>query len=359
MYKQNLFLKKQYGISFMSTQQTLMEIETYEASQVLENQRAQLSTKISELARLLQKREPAIMVTCARGSSDHAASYAKTIFESRLGLLSASYAPSMSSVYETHFRSLENSVFIVISQSGKSPDIISSLIGANEAGALTVAIVNDETSPAAGLADVVLPMCAGKESAVAATKTFIASLGILVNLLAEWQNDNVLRDAIERAPEAINKSLELDWSPLCDGLVNEKNLFVLGRSLTFGIAGEAALKLKETSSLHAESYSAAEVKHGPMALIGNGFPVLMFPPQDNARASFNDLSKEFSARGANIYAAGNIENAKILPTIDGVHPLIAPICQISSFYKMAEKLARMRGFNPDSPPFLQKVTQTK
>jgi glutamine---fructose-6-phosphate transaminase (isomerizing) len=343
----------------MQSLQSLMAQELQEAPLVLARQQVELAPKIADLARLLQKREPPIMVTCARGSSDHAASFAKTIFESRLGLLVASFAPSMSSVYETHFRSLENAIFIVISQSGKSPDIISSLIAANDAGALTIAIVNDETSPAAGLADVVLPMCAGKEYAVAATKSYVASLGALLHLLCEWQNDHELRTALARAPDDLHHACSLDWSQVRDELIDEKNLFVLGRSLTYGIAGEAALKLKETSSLHAEAYSAAEVKHGPMALIKKDFPVLMFAPDDKARTGFNDLSRDFSARGAKVFATGEFEGAINLPIVKNLHPLISPISQILSFYKMAEELAHLRGFNPDNPPFLQKVTQTR
>lgn len=343
----------------MTSTSTQMYKELFEVPKVLERQKFELQSKISDVAKFLQKRDFPIMVTCARGSSDHAASYAKTIFESRLGVLVASFAPSMSSVYDTYFKTLENAVFIVISQSGKSPDLLASLIAANEAGAFTIAIVNDENSPAAGLADVVLPMCAGKEHAVAATKSYVASLGVLASLLAELQNDNELRAAIEKAPEDITKALELDWSPLTNELKKANNLFVLGRSLTFGTAGEAALKLKETSSLHAEAYSAAEVKHGPMALVKSGFPILMLPPFDKARQGFNDLANEFSSRGAKVFSAGAIDSAHNLGEITGLHPLISPIAQITSFYKMAESLSRLRGYNPDAPPFLKKVTETR
>lgn len=346
-------------MNIMTSKSTQMFQELYEVPNVLERQKLELQSQISDVAQFLRKREPNILVTCARGSSDHAASFAKTIFESRLGLLVASYAPSMSSVYDTYFRSLQNAVFVVISQSGKSPDLLASLIAANEAGAFTIAIVNDETSPAAGLADVVLPMCAGKEYAVAATKSYLASLGVLTSLLAEWQNDNSLRAAIDEAPNAIDKALKLDWSPLCDELQNKNSMFVLGRSLTFGTAGEAALKLKETSCLHAEAYSAAEVKHGPMALINSGFPVLMLPPHDNSRTGFIDLSREFTQRGAKVFSAGNIENGINLGEVENLHPLISPMAQIASFYKMAEKLSRLRGFDPDNPPFLKKVTETR
>lgn len=334
--------------------------ELREAGAVCERILRQNTRKIGELATILQKREPPLIITCARGSSDMAASYAKTVLESRLGTIVASYAPSMSSIYETRFRKLDNAVFIIISQSGKSPDIIASLIAANEAGALTIAMVNDENSPAAGLADFVLPLCAGPEKSVAATKSFIASLFVICDLVAAWQNDFELRKSLESAPESFAQAAELDWSAAIDPLAKAKSMFVLGRSLTFGIAGEGALKLKETSCLHAEAFSAAEVKHGPMALVKDGFPVLLFPPRDAAQSQFAPLIGEFANRGANCFCVGDkVENATFLPAVENLHPLIDPMAKILSFYNFAESLARARGLDPDSPPFLQKVTQTQ
>ncbi|KAF0116223.1 MAG: putative phosphosugar isomerase [Hyphomonadaceae bacterium] len=134
---------------------------------------AQNQAVIRELVARLKKRPPSIIVTCARGSSDHAASFAKTIFETKLGIMVVSYAPSMSTIFETKFRNMENALFIVISQSGKSPDLLASLRAAKASGALCVGIVNDTTSPVAALADFVLPMQAGTEKSVAATKSYI------------------------------------------------------------------------------------------------------------------------------------------------------------------------------------------
>lgn len=289
-----------------------------------------------------------------------AASFAKTVFESRLGTIVASYAPSMSSIYKTHFRKLDNAVFIVISQSGKSPDMLASLIAANEAGALTIAIVNDEKSPAALLADFVLPLNAGPEKSVAATKTFVASLFVICDLVAAWQNDHLLRSSLENAPNTFAQAANLDWGQAIASFSHANNMFVLGRSLTFGIAGEAALKLKETSNLHAEAFSAAEVLHGPMALVKTNFPVLMFPPNDAAHDQFAPLAEEFASRGAKCFLVGDNANGAInLPAINGLHPLIDPMAKILSFYNFAEELSRARGHDPDNPPFLQKVTRTR
>ncbi|KAF0116224.1 MAG: glutamine-fructose-6-phosphate transaminase (isomerizing) [Hyphomonadaceae bacterium] len=137
-------------------------------------------------------------------------------------------------------------------------------------------------------------------------------------------------------------------------------MFVIGRGLTFGIAGEAALKLKETSSIHAEAFSAAEVRHGPMALVKAKFPVLMFVPMDATKTGFDDLIHDFARRNAHIFvASGDYQGTMNLPTLQRLHPIISPITQIQSFYSFAEELSRARGFDPDAPPYLQKVTETK
>mgnify|MGYP001593696437 FL=1 len=321
---------------------------------------AQNQAIIRELVARLKKRPPSIIVTCARGSSDHAASFAKTIFETKLGIMVVSYAPSMSTIFETKFRNMENALFIVISQSGKSPDLLASLRAAKESGALCVAIVNDTTSPVAALADFVLPMQAGVEKSVAATKSYIASLLVLCDLLAHWQSDDEFLAALQSAPQALDLAANLDWGQAIASLSHATNMFVIGRGLTFGIAGEAALKLKETSSIHAEAFSAAEVRHGPMALVKAKFPVLMFVPMDATRTGFDDLIHDFARRNAHIFvASGDYQGAMNLPTMQRLHPIISPIAQIQSFYSFAEEMSRARGFDPDAPPYLQKVTETK
>jgi glutamine---fructose-6-phosphate transaminase (isomerizing) len=315
---------------------------------------------MSDLGAYLRKNPPSIVVTCARGSSDHAASFAKYAIETRARTLVASHAPSTSSVFGAALRGLEGALFIAISQSGKSPDILSSIVAAKEAGAFVVAMVNDANSPAAGLADLVIPLHAGPEKAVAATKSYVASLSAITHLVAEWTQDHALDAALEAAPEHLAAAFKLDWSAALDVFSKAQSLFVIGRGLTFGVANEAALKLKETSALHAEPFSAAEVRHGPMAIVGAGFPVLMLAPEDPTRASFPALAKEFAERDALVFASGGpFEGAVTLPTLPGLHPLIAPACQILSFYNFAERLALARGRNPDDPPWLKKVTETR
>jgi glutamine---fructose-6-phosphate transaminase (isomerizing) len=344
----------------MASDETLMRQEARQAGRVVGLQRLENAKLMQELGALLRARPPHLVVTCARGSSDHAASFAKYAIETRIGTLVASHAPSTSSIYGTNFRGLDGALFLAISQSGKSPDILSSIVAAKEAGAIVVAMLNDAQSPAAGLADLVIPLHAGSERSVAATKSYVGSLMAIAHLVAEWTQDRALDTALDGAEEQLDMAFERDWGAASDVFAAAKSLFVIGRGLTFGIANEAALKLKETSALHAEAYSAAEVRHGPMAIVERDFPVLMLQPEDPTKASFPQLSEEFTGRGAKVFAAGDtLPGAIMLPTAKGLHPLIAPACQITSFYGFAEKLARARGRNPDDPPWLKKVTETQ
>jgi glutamine---fructose-6-phosphate transaminase (isomerizing) len=344
----------------MGHNETLMRQEARESGAVVARQRILNATAMADLGALLRSRPPRLVITCGRGSSDHAASFAKYAIETRAGVLVASHAPSTSSIYGTSFSGLEGALFLAISQSGKSPDILSSIVAAREAGAIVVAMVNDADSPAAGLADVVIPLHAGPERSVAATKSYVGSLMAITHLVAEWTQDRALDYALDGAEVQLGLAFERDWSGAAETFGAAKSMFVIGRGLTFGVANEAALKLKETSALHAEAYSAAEVRHGPMAIVGQDFPVLMLQPEDPTKASFPQLSEEFSARGAKVFASGDtLPGATMLPTATGLHPLIAPACQITSFYAFAEKLALARGRNPDDPPWLRKVTETR
>jgi glucosamine--fructose-6-phosphate aminotransferase (isomerizing) len=203
-------------------------------------------------------------------------------------------------------------------------------------------------------------MLAGPEKSVAATKSYIASLLAIVQLVSVWTGDEELSTALRAAPQALRQSWLLDWSPALPSLMTARNLYVLGRGLTLGIAQEAALKLKETCGLHAEAYSAAEVKHGPMAIVRPGFPVLMFEPNDEAGEAFEALAGELRSNGAILIRAGGAKaGALALPIVQGLHPALAPIAAISSFYKLAAMLSVARGFDPDRPPHLRKVTETR
>ncbi len=337
---------------------TLMFAEAGSASKVVEKQLKENAPIAKALGEKLRHLKPAAVVTCARGSSDHAATYAKYVIETKAGLLVSSAAPSVSSVYAAK-QMLEGALFIAISQSGASPDLVRTADAAKRAGAFVVAIVNVTSSPLAAIADVVLPMHAGPEKSVAATKTYIASLTVILQLVACWTEDAELLTALETLPLNLSAAWACDWTPAATALLGARNFFVVGRGVGFGVAQEAALKFKETSGLHAEAYSAAEVKHGPMAIVNAGFPVLVMSQRDETREGIQDLVKDFAARDAVVLTAGaGLKGGISLPVVADTHPFIEPILMIQSFYRMANGLSVARGYHPDEPPHLNKVTET-
>ncbi|KRG67627.1 SIS domain-containing protein [Pseudoxanthomonas dokdonensis] len=341
---------------------TLMYREAQQTADVVAAQFARNRDIIGHLAEDLRRNPPLFVATCARGSSDHAATYAKYLFETQLGVVTASISPSVGSVYNIK-QNMKGALFIVISQSGKSPDLLRNAEAAADAGARVVALVNVEDSPLAALADVVIPLGAGPENSVAATKSYLCSLSALLQLAAHWKNDDSLLAALDALPDALRAAWQSDWTSLTDGLVDAHNLFVLGRGLGLAAAQEAALKFKETCGLHAEAYSSAEVKHGPMALVGPGFPVLCFAQPDETEQGTLALAREFRQRGAEVWVSAEHGDPASRPGQDlalvhAPHPACAPLLTIQSFYKAINALALRRGFNPDVPPHLNKVTET-
>jgi glucosamine--fructose-6-phosphate aminotransferase (isomerizing) len=338
--------------------QTLMHAEAGEAAAVVERQLVANDTVVRALAERLRAQPPRFVVTCARGSSDHAATYAKYAIETQLGLVTASASPSVESVYAVP-QQVQGALFIVISQSGKSPDLVRNAEAARAAGAWVVALVNVEDSPLAAVADTVIPLRAGPERSVAATKSYLGALAAILHLVAHWKNDPVLVEALRATPDALRRACALDWSPLVAGLRGAHNLFVLGRGFGFGAAQEAALKFKETCGLHAEAFSTAEVKHGPMALVGEDFPVLLLAQDDGTLGGALALAREFRARGACVWtAAPGDDGADALPIVAAPHALCAPLLAVQSFYVAVNALALARGHDPDVPPHLNKVTET-
>jgi glucosamine--fructose-6-phosphate aminotransferase (isomerizing) len=334
-----------------------MHKEAAESSSVLTRQFMRNHETVQRLAASLRRDPPRAVITCARGSSDHAATFAKYLIETRAGTLTASAAPSISSVYFAR-QNLEGCLFLAISQSGKSPDLLATAQAAMDAGAVLVALVNVEDSPLARMADFCLPLCAGKEQSVAATKSYIASLAAIIHLTAAWTEDGELMAALSQAPSLLEQSWHLDWQMASRQLQEAKHLFVMARGIGLGIAMEAALKCKETSGLHAEAFSSAEVQHGPQALLGSGFPALMLAQDDETLAGLKSVAQDLVQRGVPVLIAGaDVAGACQLPFIR-CHPVIEPLLLIQSFYKMVNALSVSRGMNPDQPAHLRKVTET-
>jgi glucosamine--fructose-6-phosphate aminotransferase (isomerizing) len=222
-------------------------------------------------------------------------------------------------------------------------------------------MVNADSSPLAQAAHLAIPLCAGRETSVAATKSYIASLAAIVHLVGHWQNDESMLGALEHAPISLSRAWALDWTSAAGTLQSASGLYVVGRGLGLGAAQEAALKLKETCGLHAEAFSSAEVKHGPMALVGEGFPVLLFAQEDETRAGVEALAGEMASRGVTVlFASSGASATPNLVQLESVaaHPAIEPMLFVQSFYRLANALSIARGRDPDSPPHLSKVTET-
>jgi glucosamine--fructose-6-phosphate aminotransferase (isomerizing) len=333
--------------------------EAAQAGAVVRGQLQANAPAMGKLAARLREAPPRAVVTCARGSSDHAATFAKYLFETRLGVLTASAAPSISSVYGAR-QDLRDCLFLAISQSGRSPDLVAAARAARQAGALVVAAVNDEASPLAEGADFTLPLHAGEERSVAATKSYVASLAVLVHLACEWSRDEELRRALERLPADLERAWDLDWAPALAILARVTHLYVIARGVGLGVAQEAALKCKETCGLHAEAFSSAEVRHGPQALLRERFPALVLCQSDETREGTEALARELAARGVEVLVAGaaaDVRGALALPAIAS-HAVVEPILLAESFYRLANALAIARGHDPDEPPHLRKITET-
>ena len=316
------------------------------------------SARLGEIGRVLRANPPRAVVTCARGSSDHAATYAKYLIETRVGTLTASAAPSVSSIYAAR-QDLRNCLFLTISQSGSSPDLVAATEAARSAGATVIALVNTEHSPVARVAHYTLPLRAGAERSVAATKSFIASLGAILALVAEWLDDGSLRETLAAAPTSLEKAWALDWADALAPLCTASHLFVIGRGLGLGIAQELALKFKETCGLHAEAFSGAEVRHGPQALLAGRFGALLLAQHDATLSGVEALGADLVARGVTVLAAGvSPLGAIALPTI-AADPVIEPLLLAQSGYRLVAQLAISRGLDPDRPPHLAKITETR
>lgn len=336
---------------------TQMFYEIAEIPAMVERQINELLPQYLEVGRMLATRSGPI-ITCARGTSDQAAQYFKFLVEAGIGRPVTSMPPSIASVYQSKLQ-LNNGVCLSISQSGGSPDLLALQNAAQKGGAVCVSVLNTIPSPMSGGTDYSVPLLAGKENAVAATKSFVASLVAVAAIYAGMKNDNSLIAALKKLPDSLNKSLEMNWDAATEALESSQSLFVLGRGAGYAIAGEASLKFKETCQIHAESYSAAEVQHGPMVLARKKLAVLAFFPNGKGRESVQKSVEIFSKNGTNVFTVGSdLISDNNLPSAQSPHSLLNEICQITSFYKFVESLSCRMGFNPDNPPMLNKVTET-
>lgn len=337
---------------------SVMAAEIASIPDVVETQLSDGLPVYLEAGRRLAALDPPVVMTGARGSSDHAAVYFKYLAEILTGCPVASVGPSIGSIYNAPLR-LTGGAILSISQSGASPDLVALTETARSGGALTMALVNDTSAPLARASDLVLPILAGPEHAVAATKTCIGSFVALAAVVAGWTGDRSIRQGLQRLPAHLDAALACDWTRALPVLAAADSLYVMSRGPGFAVAGEAALKMKECCRLHAEAVSAAEVRHGPIALAGPGFCALAFVGRDaGGRSTAESLAALREAGAPGFLASAEPSGTGGLPTVASDHPLLDPICQLASFYRFVEQLAGARGHNPDRPALLRKVTET-
>lgn len=331
-----------------------MANEIAECAHVVRSIRARRG-EIAAVARRLDFGKAKLALVCGRGSSGHAGLHLRYLIETRLGLPVSSVAPSVFSAFKSDMQ-LDGAPFFVISQSGRSPDLVVATQKARACGAYTVAIVNDANSPVAAAAEFVLPLEAGLETSVAATKSVVGSMALGASLVAAQAQDAALDHALDRLPDRLASALLLDWRALLTPLGNAQCAFVTARGFGLGVACEIALKFSETLRLPAFAYSAAELLHGPRAALGARMPVVALRLRDETADSVDATVEALRATGQAVYVCGGIDSD--LAWIGDDHPAVDAIAMLIPSYRLIEQAAWQAGFDPDNPPHLKKVTET-
>lgn len=341
----------------MSVSPTKMAEEIREIPEAVERLLTHGQDAVQTAATAATHLDPRLHLSVARGSSDHVCTFLKYVSELLLRRPMASVGPSVKSIYGTDLLS-QGALCLAVSQSGRSPDIVGMTRSLRAGGGLTVAITNEVASPLAEAAEITLPLHAGPEVSVAATKTFVTSMVAGLWLLAEIKKCCDLNNAIRALPDLLAQAIDCDWSAAAVAITGQ-SAYVIGRGPSWAVANEAALKFKETCLIHAESYSSAELLHGPVSIVDAGFPVIAFAAADAAETSVVDVADTLAKRGASVFVtSAQAGTAQVLPHIRTAHWLTDPIATIVSFYAMVEAVARARGIDPDRPRHLQKVTET-
>jgi glucosamine--fructose-6-phosphate aminotransferase (isomerizing) len=310
---------------------------------------------ISAIAARIEQARPRIVVFCGRGSSGHVGIYLRYLFEARLGLLASAAAPSVVTAYRRP-PEMRDALFVVVSQSGRSPDLVSATQVSRKHGALTLAIVNDADSPVAKTSELVLPIGAGAEHSIAATKTVLLSMLAGAQLVAALARDDDLAAGFRQLPQRLSRSLACDWTVWADNAARAAAAFVVGRGYGLGCVREIALKVAEILRVPTIGHSAAELRHGPRASISSSTPVLLLRQNDEAATAVDDLVKDLNDAKETVFVAGG--PAGTLPWIGDGHPVFDPVVMLVPAYRAIEAVARRRGFDPDNPPYLSKVTRT-
>lgn len=330
---------------------------------------AQDVERFAALGQALRAHPPRTVATIARGSSDHAAHFIGYLAMARLGVWVTSLPPSLVTLHHAPLQA-QGVLALAVSQSGRSPDLIEALQTLGARGAQTMALVNDAHSPLAAAAQYCFDIHAGAETSVAASKSFIAQLLAGARWVAAWQGDASLTSALQDLPALLRDALAQGHAWVARGiapLLHAERMVIASRGTGLSIAMELALKLKEVCGIQAEAFSGAELRHGPMALVNAGYPVLVLAPQGPAHAALVALAHELHGRGAQVLLAtppdashaSRTQTPVMLPLVSSAQTDLNGLLAAASAYRWVEALARARGRDPDAPPHLAKVTQTR
>lgn len=337
-----------------------MLAEIHEQPAALDRMLSQHATEIREAVRALQRRRPPFVVFVARGTSHNAAIYGQYLIETFLRVPTGTAMPSVTTLYG-RTPDWRSAVVIGISQSGRSVDVTEVLAEARRQGALTMAITNDPSSPMAGCSDHVLPLSAGPELSVAATKTFTSSLALLAVLVAGWGRSAALARALPRLPEAVASAIEREAviRSLARRRARRDPWVVTTRGYMLGVGDETALKLKETAYAAAESVSAAALLHGPIAALDRKSTVLLLLPPGKSKAGLIDLRDRLRSRSVTTLTFAFDDEPGDVTIHTGLSEPLAPIVASPAVHLFAYHLSVARGLNPDRPRGLSKVTPTR
>lgn len=330
---------------------TLMREEASSSWQKIQQQNQSNKALYQQLAEKIRDFDPAFVYMVGRGTSDHAGVFARYLIEVELGVVVAAAAPSVASLFSRQLK-LNKALVLLISQSGRSEDLLAQGRAAKQSGALVVALVNDISSPLAALADYAIPLLAGPEKAVAATKSYLCTLSALLQLVAHWKQDQALLDALDSLPAALQQVVEQPAQLHAEHIKMLRHCVVLGRAFGYAISREIALKIKEVCGIQAEAFSSAEFLHGPISLLNQPLTLLNVQLNDESSEAHQAQITEVIKRG------GVVLTLALNAAQQTIHPRLQPLLLMQRFYLDIEAVALALGHNPDAPVGLNKVTST-
>ncbi|MDY6820179.1 MAG: SIS domain-containing protein [Deferribacterota bacterium] len=337
--------------------------EIKEIPYVIERQLREYRSLIMNIVDKIKQSDFKFITVLGRGSSDNIGLFLKYLFEINMGIPVIQATPSVITLYKSKLN-LKESLLITISQSGQSSDLYKFVEFANDLGATTITITNDQNSPIANISNYLIPMFAGSEKAVAATKTFVASSFASLYLNYTMRADNKHIEKLYSLPDVISDVIEMKIDDSFIELTKIKNAYVIGRGYLLPFALEAALKLKEVCNIHGEGYSASELLHGPLALIGKDFPIIYFCVDDATKEQTKKTIEYVNKIKPLAYMLTTSRDSfqvdekysHILKSVN--EPEVDPLILITFFYRIVYKIAVEKGLDPDNPPFITKVTNT-